>query len=45
MPHFLLRLSPPRPSFPSDASAAEMDAMGALFAFWQAEAEAGSGLA
>ncbi|MEP9355101.1 YciI family protein [Xanthobacter sp. KR7-65] len=45
MPHFLLRLSPPRPSFPSDASAAEMDAMGAHFAFWQGQAEAGTALA
>ncbi|UDQ89620.1 YciI family protein [Xanthobacter autotrophicus] len=45
MPHFLLRLSPPRPSFPSDASAAEMEAMGAHFAFWQAEAEVGTALA
>lgn len=45
MPHFLLRLSPPRPSFPSDATHAEMDAMGAHFAFWQAEADAGTALA
>lgn len=45
MPHFLLRLAPPRPSFPSDATVAEMDAMGTHFAFWQAQADAGTALA
>jgi len=43
--HFLLRLSPPRPSFPSDASAAELDAMVAHGAYWQDQADAGLALA
>ncbi|MFS8035701.1 YciI family protein [Xanthobacter sp. AM11] len=45
MAHFLLRLSPPRPGFPQDATAAEMDAMLAHTAFWQGEADAGRALA
>ncbi|MFG1479700.1 YciI family protein [Xanthobacter sp. V4C-4] len=45
MPHFLLRLTPPRPSFPSDAREAELDAMVAHGAFWQGEADAGRALA
>ena len=45
MAHFLLRLSPPRPSFPEDASAAEMAAMGAHSAYWQDQADLGSALA
>ncbi|QRG07543.1 hypothetical protein EZH22_03855 [Xanthobacter dioxanivorans] len=45
MAHFILRLTPPRPSFPQDASAAEMDAMAAHSAFWQSEADRGVALA
>jgi len=45
VPHFLLRLTPPRPSFPSDARAEELDAMVAHGAFWQDEADAGRALA
>lgn len=45
MPHFLLRLDPPRRSFPDDARAAELDAMVAHGAFWQGQAEAGLALA
>lgn len=45
MAHFLLRLSPPRPGFPADATAAEMEAMAAHSAFWQAEADRGTALA
>ncbi|MFG1377080.1 YciI family protein [Xanthobacter autotrophicus] len=45
MAHFLLRLSPPRPAFPADATVAEMDAMAAHGAFWQREADRGVALA
>ena len=45
MAHFLLRLSPPRPAFPADATVAEMDAMAAHGAFWQGEADRGVALA
>lgn len=45
MAHFLLRLSPPRASFPQDASAAEMTAMGAHSAYWQDQADRGAALA
>lgn len=45
MAHFLLRLSPPRASFPGDASGAEMAAMGAHSAYWQDKADLGSALA
>ncbi|ABS65416.1 YciI family protein [Xanthobacter versatilis] len=45
MAHFLLRLSPPRPAFPADATVAEMDAMAAHGAFWQSEADRGVALA
>ncbi len=45
MAHFLLRLSPPRASFPQDASAAEMTAMGAHSAYWQEQADRGAALA
>lgn len=45
MAHFLLRLSPPRPGFPADATAAEMEAMAAHSAFWQAKADRGIALA
>jgi len=45
VPHFVLRLDPPRPSFPEDASAAEMEAMAAHSAFWQDRAEEGLALA
>lgn len=45
MAHFLLRLEPPRASFPQDATAAEMDAMAAHGAYWQGKADAGLALA
>lgn len=45
MAHFLLHLSPPRPAFPQDASAAEMEAMSAHGAYWQGQADAGCALA
>lgn len=45
MAHFLLRLEPPRDSFPQDATAAEMDAMAAHGAYWQGQADAGLALA
>ncbi|MEP9348924.1 YciI family protein [Xanthobacter sp. KR7-225] len=45
MDHFLLRLRPPRASFPQDASGAEMEAMGAHGAYWQGLAEDGPALA
>lgn len=45
MGHYLLHLSPPRASFPSDASAAELEAMQAHGAYWQGQADAGRALA
>jgi uncharacterized protein YciI len=43
--HYLLRLRPPRASFPEDASGAEMEAMGAHGAYWHRLAEGGPALA
>ncbi|WP_134727058.1 YciI family protein [Paracoccus luteus] len=42
---FLLRLRPPRASFPADATAAEGAAMDRHAAFWQARADAGDAAA
>lgn len=45
MPAFLLRLHPPRPGFPADATEAETQAMARHAAWWQGLADAGQAAA
>lgn len=45
MSAILLRLDPPRPDFPKDASAAEEEAMASHAAWWQAMADKGQAIA
>lgn len=45
MPAILLRLHPPRPGFPADATAAEAEAMERHAAWWQGLADAGQAVA
>jgi uncharacterized protein YciI len=45
MAYFHLKLVPPRPGFPHDASPEEMTAMQAHFAYWQGQAEKGVAIA
>ncbi|MER2267069.1 YciI family protein [Methylobacterium oxalidis] len=45
MPYFLLRLSPPRPAFPFDATEAEKALFGEHAAYWIARADAGEAIA
>lgn len=45
MPAILLRLNPPRPTFPADATGAELRAMAAHAAWWQGRADAGQAVA
>lgn len=45
MPAILLRLHPPRPTFPADATPAEADAMARHAAWWQGLADAGEAAA
>ncbi|MFC7396163.1 YciI family protein [Chelatococcus sp. GCM10030263] len=44
MAYFLLRLRSPRPTFPFDASEAEMARMKEHAAFWQGQADAGAAI-
>lgn len=45
MPAFLLRLHPPRPAFPADATGAEAEAMARHAAWWQGLADSGQAAA
>ncbi|MDQ0560833.1 uncharacterized protein YciI [Rhizobium mesoamericanum] len=45
MAYFFLRLVPPRPSFPHDATGEEMAAMSRHAAYWRRNAEEGSAIA
>ncbi|WP_232627853.1 YciI family protein [Methylobacterium sp. Leaf118] len=45
MPYFLLRLDPPRPTFPSDATEAEKALFSEHAAYWIARAGEGSAIA
>jgi uncharacterized protein YciI len=45
MPYFLLRLSPPRPTFPFDATDAEKALFDRHAAYWLDQAEAGAAVA
>jgi uncharacterized protein YciI len=45
MAYFLLRLTPPRPSFPFDATAAEKALFSDHAAYWLERAEAGQAIA
>lgn len=45
MPAFLLRLTPPRPSFPADATDAEAEAMARHAEWWQGLADGGEAAA
>ncbi|HUH49808.1 MAG TPA: YciI family protein [Mycoplana sp.] len=45
MAYFHLRLLPPRPSFPHDASEKEMEAMNRHAAYWREKAAAGTAIA
>lgn len=45
MAYFHLRLQPPRPSFPHDASEKEMEAMNRHADYWREKASAGTAIA
>ena len=45
MPYFLLRLAPPRPTFPFDATDAEKGLFEQHSAYWLDQAEAGAAIA
>ncbi len=45
MAYFVLRLNPPRPTFPFDASERELSLMGEHAEYWQGKTEVGTAIA